>query len=317
MEGKIVENVDAKGDLFMVEVGVSVPGQLRRRDCRGARKRMLRCGEILSNLVVQSVDKKNSQFWLTLRGVDGANVKEEAYADVLFHIADWAGVTVPSDRMPEVAASKAASSGKDGKAGRGKAAASGKGGGKASQTGGKADQAGGNASQAGSQGAKGKGGKGSQNSGKGANDTKGAKGDKGGDAKHRDRRRQIRDDYGEQRQQQQQMPTARSQWGSQSRWDEWSSQDSWWHTEATPRQQSSWGSNWNGSGDAWGGGDTSWGGQAWWAQGKGSAWWPDHANSEQYRGTMASVSDRSWTQGGKQSGKGGRYSGKGKKGHQW
>lgn len=99
MEGQIV-CLDEAG--FIVEVGATSPGLLRRRCCKGAPKRLLECGQILSNLQVVRVDRENSRFSLALRGVDGPNVEEEAYSDVLSHIAGWAGVTL----QPKEAESK-------------------------------------------------------------------------------------------------------------------------------------------------------------------------------------------------------------------
>jgi len=93
MEGKIMRSA-AFG--FLVEVGAVRTGLLRRSECKGVPKKILRPGEILSNVVVVRVDRKKKRFTLRLVGLDGPTIDEQAYLDILHHIADWAGVKLPA-----------------------------------------------------------------------------------------------------------------------------------------------------------------------------------------------------------------------------
>mmetsp|Transcript_77000 Transcript_77000/g.214079 ORF Transcript_77000/g.214079 Transcript_77000/m.214079 type:complete len:495 (-) Transcript_77000:227-1711(-) len=79
-----------------VDVGATALGLLRWRNCKEVPRRFLRKGEILSNLVVLSVDAERSRFALSLKRVGGFNVEEEPYAEVLERIAGWASVTLPA-----------------------------------------------------------------------------------------------------------------------------------------------------------------------------------------------------------------------------
>lgn len=91
VEGRIVE---LRHVGFLVEVGATQPGLLRRRHCQGCPRRLLQEGQVLSNLVVLKVDKERRRFSLALRGIDGSHLQEEAYDAVLDRIAGWAGVTL-------------------------------------------------------------------------------------------------------------------------------------------------------------------------------------------------------------------------------
>lgn len=95
LEGRIVR---IAGIGLFVDVGATHPGLLRRRDCRGVPRQLLQQGEVISNLVVLRTDGKKKRFSLALRGigVDGQNLEEEAYDEILRRIANWAGVVLPS-----------------------------------------------------------------------------------------------------------------------------------------------------------------------------------------------------------------------------
>lgn len=89
MEGRIVR-VSPVG--LLIDVGATAPGLLRRRDCDGVPRRLLRRGEALSNLRVISVESEKGRFSLSLSGIDGSNLQELVYIDVLQRIAGWATV---------------------------------------------------------------------------------------------------------------------------------------------------------------------------------------------------------------------------------
>lgn len=98
MEGKIVELANIG---FFVDVGATQPGLLRHRHCQNCPERLLQEGQVLSNLVVISVDKKRRRFALALHGIDGAHLQEEAYDIVLERIAGWAGVAIAQPTLEQ------------------------------------------------------------------------------------------------------------------------------------------------------------------------------------------------------------------------
>lgn len=95
LEGRIVRVADIG---LYIDVGATLPGLLRRRDCSGVPRRLLRRGEVLSNLVVlQVANKKHFRVGLQTIGEDDQNVQDFAYLDCLRRICAWAGVPVPAD----------------------------------------------------------------------------------------------------------------------------------------------------------------------------------------------------------------------------
>eukprot|EP00929_Paragymnodinium_shiwhaense_P119934 TRINITY_DN91840_c0_g1_i1.p1 TRINITY_DN91840_c0_g1~~TRINITY_DN91840_c0_g1_i1.p1 ORF type:complete len:437 (+),score=85.56 TRINITY_DN91840_c0_g1_i1:103-1311(+) len=96
LEGMIVR-VTPSG--LIIDVGATKTGLLRHRDCAGIQRRFLKKGEVISNLVVQSVDAEQKKLFLQLRLVDGPKVEDLAYAPILRHIASWAKVDLPKDMV--------------------------------------------------------------------------------------------------------------------------------------------------------------------------------------------------------------------------
>eukprot|EP00927_Polykrikos_kofoidii_P065691 TRINITY_DN61424_c0_g1_i1.p1 TRINITY_DN61424_c0_g1~~TRINITY_DN61424_c0_g1_i1.p1 ORF type:complete len:458 (+),score=59.92 TRINITY_DN61424_c0_g1_i1:176-1549(+) len=92
MEGKIVR-ISALG--LLVDVGATALGLLKRKDCQNVPRRLLRRGEVLSNLQVLSVDGEKGRFTLRVKSVDGSTLEELVYIDVLELIAGWASVDLP------------------------------------------------------------------------------------------------------------------------------------------------------------------------------------------------------------------------------
>eukprot|EP00747_Dinoflagellata_sp_TGD_P186461 gnl/TRDRNA2_/TRDRNA2_43488_c0_seq1.p1 gnl/TRDRNA2_/TRDRNA2_43488_c0~~gnl/TRDRNA2_/TRDRNA2_43488_c0_seq1.p1 ORF type:complete len:442 (+),score=50.68 gnl/TRDRNA2_/TRDRNA2_43488_c0_seq1:96-1328(+) len=133
-EGKHCEGtiVRVNSSAVFVEIGAEKPGMLRRRLLKGLPRRFLQKGETLANLYILHIDNKRRRFTLGWCGVDGdLNVEEVDYGDVLLHVADWAGVKIPSTRSPKSpepadggSPCSAAAAAADGQAGRPAALAS-------------------------------------------------------------------------------------------------------------------------------------------------------------------------------------------------
>lgn len=103
LEGRIIRIANIG---LYIDVGATLPGLLRRRDCSGVPRRLLRRGEVLSNLVVlQAASKRHFRVGLQTIGEDDQNFQDFAYMDCLRRICAWAGVPLPADADGEPAAS--------------------------------------------------------------------------------------------------------------------------------------------------------------------------------------------------------------------
>jgi hypothetical protein len=103
LEGRIIRIANVG---LYIDVGATLPGLLRRRDCSGVPRRLLRRGEVLSNLVVlQVANKRHFRVGLQTIGEDDQNFQDFAYLDCLRRICAWAGVPLPADADGEPAAS--------------------------------------------------------------------------------------------------------------------------------------------------------------------------------------------------------------------
>lgn len=111
VEGRIVRVAGRLG--LLVDVAAEKLGLLRWRECRGAPRRMLRHGEVLTNLIILDVDASKDRFSLGLRGVSGERVEEESYVAALRHVAAWATVELPKKMLE--AAKLMSTSGREGR----------------------------------------------------------------------------------------------------------------------------------------------------------------------------------------------------------
>jgi hypothetical protein len=278
-EGKIMEHLRDIG--FLVEVGATSLGLLRRRDCEGVPKRLLKCGQILSNLVVQRIEKSKRRFQLTLCGVDGSNVAEEAYEEVLSHIASWAGVNMT---RPDEATASPAIAGKGGRGGRKK------------------------------------GGKGGRGNDRHAKDDANHHRDvsntedevvRGSATKHRDRRRQNR--YGKEKHDE--KP------GYEEPYSYWYGNDSRWNDSAGPQQTGNWYSNGGRDTVRSVAQKSAWSYEEWWTPGDSTwgsngDWWSYMQPSAQASPSTSKHGGKGG-KGGKRGGKRGMQTGKNGRGYQW
>eukprot|EP00928_Gymnodinium_smaydae_P036218 TRINITY_DN2533_c0_g1_i2.p1 TRINITY_DN2533_c0_g1~~TRINITY_DN2533_c0_g1_i2.p1 ORF type:complete len:477 (+),score=74.15 TRINITY_DN2533_c0_g1_i2:67-1431(+) len=96
LEGKIVKKTRSG---LVLDVGATKCGLLRHERCEGVPSRLLRRGQALSNLVVLHVDAEKERFSLGVLGVDGSSIEHTWYPTVFQHIADWASVQLPDEKL--------------------------------------------------------------------------------------------------------------------------------------------------------------------------------------------------------------------------
>eukprot|EP00929_Paragymnodinium_shiwhaense_P013721 TRINITY_DN12156_c0_g1_i1.p2 TRINITY_DN12156_c0_g1~~TRINITY_DN12156_c0_g1_i1.p2 ORF type:complete len:396 (-),score=85.75 TRINITY_DN12156_c0_g1_i1:60-1247(-) len=104
-EGKVLRRIAAG---LLLDVGASRPGLLRNAMLHGLPRKLLKKGEVIAGLEIESVDKKKRRFtlrWRPLRDEEGL-FGEVEHEDILDRIASWAQVDMNEEddaKQPEEA----------------------------------------------------------------------------------------------------------------------------------------------------------------------------------------------------------------------